>query len=109
MEALFLFSIVAVFVGALLAWFHRRTFWNLCIKTALATLVLIAVAILILDGPPDNYSPAYLFSGLAYFIYPYVIFVLVPGIATAGLTLLIRRKLRPKGAIETPPVSRQKV
>ena len=95
MEALLLFSVVAVFVGAVLAWFHRRTFWSLCLRTALVTLLLVAVAILILDGPPDQYSPEYLFSGLAYFVYPYVIFVLLPGIATAGLTLLIRRKLRP--------------
>lgn len=52
MEAFLLFSVFAAFVGAVLAWFHRRTFWNLCLRTALATLVLIAVAILILDGPP---------------------------------------------------------
>mgnify|MGYP006908278104 FL=1 len=96
MGALLLFTVVAVFVGTLLAWFHNRTFWNLCIRTALATLVLMAVAILILDGPPDDYSLEYLFSGLAYFIYPYVIFVLLPGIAAAGLTSLIRRKLRQK-------------
>lgn len=106
MEALLLFSVVAVSIGALLAWFHRRSFWNLCIRTALVTLVLIAFAILILDGPPNDYSLEYLLSGLAYFIYPYVIFALIPGIATASLTLFIRRKLRQKGAIETRPGSR---
>lgn len=105
MEALLLFSIVAVVVGTVLAWFHRRTFWNLCIKSTLVTFVLVAVAILILAGPPDHYSPEYLLTGLAYFVGPYVVFVLVPGIATAGLAFLIRRKFRPKAAIETPPAS----
>jgi hypothetical protein len=106
MEALLLFSIAAVVIGGVLAWFHRRTFWNLCIRTALATLALLAVAILILNGPPEHYSPQYLLNGLAYLVYPYVIFLLVPGVATAGLTWLIRRKFRPEGE---PPVSRPKV
>ncbi|HXG47266.1 MAG TPA: hypothetical protein VNO52_06560, partial [Methylomirabilota bacterium] len=100
MEALLLFSIAAVAIGAILAWFHRRTFWNLCIKTAAATLALLAIAMLILNGPPEHYSPKYLLQGFAYFVYPYVIFLLVPGVATAGLSLFIRRKLRPKSASE---------
>ncbi len=108
MEALFLFSIVAVFIGVLIAWFQRRTFWVLCIRTALATLVMMAVAVLVLDGPPEHYSPKYLLHSLAYFVVPFVMFVLLPGIAAAGLTFFIRRKLRPESAAE-PPVSRQKV
>ena len=108
MEALLIFSVAAVAIGAVLAWFHRRTFWNLCIKTALATLALLALATLILEGPPEHYSLKYLIEGLAYFVYPYVIYLLLPGVATVGLTLLIRRKLRPEGASESP-VSRTKV
>jgi hypothetical protein len=109
MEAFFLLSIAAVVIGAILAWFHTRTFLNLCIKTALATLVLLVLVMLIAKGLPEHYSLRYLLTGLVYFVYPYVIFLLIPSLATAGLTLLIRRKLRPKGATETPPVSRLKV
>ena len=98
MEALLLFSIAAVAIGALLAWFHRRTFWNLCVRTAVATLALLALAMLILNGPPEHYTPKYLLQGFAYFVYPYVIFLLIPGVATAGLTLLIRRIFRPRSA-----------
>ena len=109
MEALLLFSIVAVFVGALLAWFHRRTFWNLCIRTTLANLALFAFIILILDGPPDHYSPEYLLTSLAYCVLPYLVFIFIPGIVIAGLTLLIRRRLRAINATETLPVSRTKM
>lgn len=105
MEALFLFSIVAAAIGVILAWLYRRTFWSLCIRTALATLLMMAIAVLALDGPPEHYSPKYLLHSLAYFLVPYVMFVLLPGIAAASLTFFIRRKLRPESAAE-PPVSR---
>ena len=108
MEALFLFSIAAVVIGVILAWLHRRTFWSLCIRTALATLIMMAVAVLALDGPPENFSAKYLLHSLVYFFIPYVMFVLLPSIAAAGLTFFIRRKLRPEREAE-PPVSRQKV
>lgn len=94
MEALFLFSFVAVFIGVVLAWYHRRTFWRLLSKTALATLIMMAVTVLVLDGPPEHYSLKYLLHSLAYFVVPYVVYVLVPGVAAASLMYLIRRKVR---------------
>ena len=97
MESLLLFSIPAVALGAVLACFHRRTFWDLCIKAALANLAFLTAATLILDGPAEHYSLRYLLEGLAYFVYPYVIFLFVPSVSTAGLTLLIRRTLRSRG------------
>ena len=109
MEALLLYSVFPVAVGAILAWFHRRSFWSLCIRTTLVSLALVGITILILAGPPDHYSPEYLLTGLAYFVVPYLVFVFIPGIVITGLTLLVRRRLRPKDSIETVPVSRTKM
>lgn len=105
MEAFLLLSTAAVAIGALLAWFHRGTFRNLCVRTAAATLALLVLPMLILSGPPEHYSPNYLLRASAYFVYPYVIFLLFPGVAAARLTLLFRPKLRPGSATKSavPP------
>jgi hypothetical protein len=108
MEALFLFTLVAVLIGAGFGWFHRRTLWGLLIRTALGTLIMMALAVLVLDGPPEHYSPKYLLHSLAYFVIPYALFVLLPGIAAAGVAFLIRRRLHREGAAKTP-LSRQKL
>jgi hypothetical protein len=92
MEALFLFSVVAVGIGVALAWIHHRTFLNLCIKTMLASLIMMAISVLALDGPPDRFSAKYLLHSLAYFVIPYVMFVLLPGITASSLTFFFRRK-----------------
>ena len=94
MEAMLFFSIMAAVIGAIIAWFHSRELWNLCVKTAIVAFIFFATALLILDGPPKHYTPRYLLHGVVYIVYPYVIFILIPSVVTAVITFCIRRKLR---------------
>ena len=96
MEGLLLFSIAGVFTGALLAWFHRGTICGVFIKTTLATVILFTVVVLLLDGPPEHFTPRYLLQGLAYTLLPFAIFILAPSFVSAGITLLVCRIFRPK-------------
>lgn len=94
MASFLLFSIAAVVTGGLTAWFVHRSFKVVAAYITLWTSLVLGGTLLITEGPPQVFSFKYLTEGAIYFIFPYIVFLWVPGLVAGAITFLVRRKMK---------------
>lgn len=85
-------TIMALMIGGILGWFSKAGTKRLLLLCFLVTLIAFVSLEMILGGPPESYSLSYLLKAIAYLIFPYLLFLLVPSLVTAFLVRSLKRK-----------------
>lgn len=93
MEIFGLLTVLATFLGYFLGRLYKGGFCKLAALSIPASMLLGVAVGLIMSGLTESFSPRYLLTGLVYYIFPYLLFLLLPTFLTATITSFVSRKI----------------
>jgi hypothetical protein len=92
MAPLLLLSVIPAFIGFWLGWRGSRRWPVLLVQAAGVTIGFLVLFLLAFADHPQQLNGSYILSAAQYWIFPYLVFLLIPCIIAQGIGKTVRRR-----------------